>query len=126
MTDFPSPLAPEFITRIPTTGDLLILWCNNPHAPGLRQGEAQPTVSVARYRLKLGEVRMTLTSAISRDEGETWECARDITDDPEGEYGDYGYPAVTFIEGGTVALVSYNALDGVHLARIGVDWFYGD
>jgi hypothetical protein len=30
---------------------------------------------------------------------------------------------VTFV--GDVALVNYHALDGIHVTRIGVDWFYG-
>ena len=29
------------------------------------------------------------------------------------------------IKDGTITLVNYNALDGIRLAHIGVDWFYG-
>jgi sialidase-1 len=57
---------------------------------------------------------------ISRDDGQTWESPRNIGEDPEG---DYGYQSVTFLE--DVAVLSYHALDGLHVARIGVDWFYG-
>lgn len=32
---------------------------------------------------------------------------------------------INFIEDGEVALVNYNAIDGIRLARIHVDWFYG-
>ena len=73
----------------------------------------------------LGEVRAPLTAAISCDEGQTWEHVRDIAVSPEGSYADYGYQGCTFIENGTVALVNYNSIDGIHVARIGVDWFYG-
>jgi sialidase-1 len=126
LTKLPSPCAPEFITRIPGTGHLLILWCNNPHAPALARGERQPTVQVAQLKMALGHVRSPMSSAVSRDEGETWEHVRDIARNPaEGVYGDYGYPGVTFIDNGKIALVHYNATDGIHLARIGVEWFYG-
>jgi len=30
-----------------------------------------------------------------------------------------------FIEDGNIALVNFNSRDGIHIARIGVDWFYG-
>ena len=126
LTDLPSPNAPEFITRIPSTGDLLLIWCNNTHAPALAQGKQQPTVKVAQRERKLGAVRSPMSSAVSRDEGETWEQIRNIATDPaEGVYGDYGYPGVTFIDDGKIALVNFNATDGIHLARIGVEWFYG-
>jgi len=75
--------------------------------------------------VRLGSVRSPLTCAISRDEGQTWEHIRNIAEDPPGEYGDYGYPGCTFVENGTVAIVNYHALDGLHVVRIGVDWFYG-
>lgn len=125
--NLPSPLAPQYITRIPTTGDLLLLWLNNPHAPGLAKGEKQPRVkfesglpNAGTWEFPLGRIRAPLTSAISRDEGRTWEHIRNITSDP---HGDYGYQGVTFV--GDVALVNYNALDGIHVTRIGIDWFYG-
>ena len=125
----PSPNAPEFITRIPSTGDLLVLWCNNAHAPGIyERGEEQPVVTVGQLERRLGDIRSPLSSAISRDEGETWEHIRDIATDPEeGVYADYGYPGVVFIEedGQEVAVLNYNALDGIDITRIGVDWFYG-
>ena len=126
LTELTSPNAPEFITRIPGTGDLLLLWCNNPHAPALARGEEQPTVKVAQLETKLGHVRSPLSSAVSRDGGQTWEHVRDIAANPaEGVYADYGYPAVTFIDDGKIALINYNSTDGIHLVRIGVDWFYG-
>ncbi len=123
--DLPSPMAPQLITRIPSTGDLLLIWLNNPHSPGWAQGEEQEVVQIAQIQRPLGQVRAPLTAAISRDEGETWEHIRDIIVSPEGDYGDYGYQGCTFIEDGTIALVNFNSRDGIHIARIGVDWFYG-
>jgi len=66
-----------------------------------------------------------MASAISRDGGKTWIQHRDITHDPEGVYSDYGYPGNTFIEDGKVALINYHAIDGIHLSRIRIGWFYG-
>ena len=40
--------------------------------------------------------------------------------DPED---DYGYPSLLFVD--DVAIISYHQRDGLHVARIGVDWFYG-
>ena len=103
----------------------LILWCNNPHAPALARGEQQLTVQVAQLKQKLGDVRSPMSSAVSRDEGQTWEHIRDIATDPaQGVYADYGYPGMTFIHNGKIALINYNSIDGIHLVRIGVDWFY--
>jgi sialidase-1 len=119
--DLPSGLAPQYVTRIPKTGDLLLLWLNNPHAVGYARGEKQATVKVAQLDHEpLGAVRAPLSSAISRDEGQTWEHIRNITSDPQG---DYGYQGVTFVR--DVALVNYHALEGIHVTRIGIDWFYG-
>jgi sialidase-1 len=116
--ELPSPLAPQYITRIPKTGDLLLLWLNNPLAVGFARGEKQAIVRIGEITRSLGQLRAPLSSAISRDEGQTWEHIRNITSDPQG---DYGYQSVTFW--GDVALVNYNALDGIHVTRIGFDWF---
>jgi len=86
------------VVRIPSTGDLLLI-----RITGGKDGKRSP-----------------LTSAISKDEGATWTNERHIAADPDG---DYGYQSVTFV--GDVAVMSYHALDGLHVARIGPDWFYG-
>ena len=86
------------LDRIPSTGDLLLLRCS-----GGEGGNRTPFVSV-----------------ISRDEGETWESERVIQGDPEE---DYGYPSLNFVE--DIALISYHRRDGIYVARIGIDWFYG-
>lgn len=125
LLDLTSSLAPQKITRIPGTGHLLLLWCNNSNAPAMSRGKKLPLVKVAQLKLSLGELRSPLTAAVSRDQGRTWEHVRNIAQDSPGSYGDYGYPGLTWIEGGTVAVVNYHALDGLHVARIGADWFYG-
>jgi len=43
-----------------------------------------------------------------------------IVGDPED---DYGFPSVTYVDG--MALVRFHKRDGLNVARIGIDWFYG-
>jgi len=88
------------VDRIPATGDLLLI---------RGTGEGGPD----------GRYRTPLVSAISRDEGETWTCERVIAGDPDD---DYGYQSATFIDDRVV--LSFHARDGLHVARIGIDWFY--
>jgi sialidase-1 len=91
------------ISRIPSTGDLLLMRCvDGPKDPRWRT----PFVSV-----------------ISKDDGETWENERVIGGEPDN---DYGYPSVTYVDEDDteLAIVSYHQQDGLHVARIGVDWFY--
>lgn len=87
------------VDRIPSTGDLLLI-----RASGSCDGRR----------------RAPLTACLSSDEGRTWGHARNIGPDPEE---DYGYQSVTFVDG--LAVISYHARDGLHVARIGTDWFYG-
>lgn len=124
--DLTSPCAGFHMERLPSTGDVLVIYCNNPHSPAFAKGTEKTVVRVAQLtNYPLGAARAPLSSAISRDSGKTWQHHRDITHDPEGVYGDYGYPGITFVGGGQVALVNYHAIDGIHTARIHVDWFYG-
>jgi len=95
------------VRRIPSTGDLLFLWISE-RTPFEHRGR-----QLAR--------RSALAAAISRDEGATFEHQRHIARDP---HDDFGYQAVEFLPGDLV-LVSYHARDGIHVARIGVGWFYG-
>ena len=94
------------VRRIPSTGDLLFIWISER--------------SVDKDDPKVHQ-RCALTSAISKDEGKTFEHFRHIARDPDD---DFGYQAVEFLDQGLV-LVSYHARDGLHVARMGVEWFYG-
>ena len=87
------------IKRIPKTGDLVLLRCTSG-----TKGRRTP-----------------LTSILSKDEGATWTNERAIGSDPDD---DYGYPGLTFVD--DVAVVVYHMRDGLHVARIGSDWFYGN
>jgi len=86
------------VKRIPGTGDLLLLRSTGDGTQGLRS----PFVSV-----------------ISKDEGQTWIHTRAIGSDPDN---DYGYPCLTFVD--DMALISYHQRDGLHVARISIEWFY--
>ena len=60
-TRLPGPASPPLLKRIPTTGDLLIVWNHNYEPDHHHQGERNP-----------------LSSAVSKDDGETWENIKDI------------------------------------------------
>lgn len=64
-----SPISPASIARIPSTGDLLLVWNNN--------DGTNPVIK---------DKRTPLTVAVSKDEGKTWEHIRDIETDPDGWY----------------------------------------
>lgn len=59
-----SPMSPAAVKRIPSTGDLVIFYNNN-----------GSTDEHLKHR------RTPLTTAISRNEGETWTCIRDLEPD---------------------------------------------
>ena len=76
-----SPTSPQAIRRIPSTGDLLMVWNNSP-----------------------GQARVPLTLAVSSDEGETWQRRQNI----ENEQGHtYAYPSI-FFQGEEVVLTYYD------------------
>ncbi|WP_185731315.1 sialidase family protein [Larkinella rosea] len=73
-----SPVSPATIARIPSTGDLLVVWNNN--------DGSNPEIRNART---------PLTVAISKDEGKTWQHIRNIESDPQGWYC---YIAIHFVK----------------------------
>ena len=85
-SELASPESPAIVKRIPTTGDLLVIWNN--------------------VASKSNWPRIPLTAAISRDEGRSWTHFRDV-DNRAGR--DAAYPSVTFV--GDEALVAYYSRD---------------
>ncbi len=73
-TKLPSPESPAIVKRIPSTGDLLLLWNN----------VASPT----------NWPRTPLSAAISQDDGKTWGHFKDIDARPAF---DAAYPSITFV-----------------------------
>jgi photosystem II stability/assembly factor-like uncharacterized protein len=102
-TDIPSPITPASIARIPSTGDLLLVWNNN--------GKDQQ--------------RSPLTAAISKDEGKTWQNVRNIEADPNGCFC---YIAIHFA--GENVLLGYSAgkgrwdLSNTNITAVPVSWLY--
>jgi sialidase-1 len=94
-----SPCSPASIARIPSTGDLLMVWNDN----GITQK------------------RTPLTVAISKDEGKTWEKLKNIEDDPGGTFC---YTAIHFT--GENVLLEYSnwANMGSTLIMLNLDWIY--
>lgn len=85
-TDLKAPDSPPLLKRIPSTGDLLLLWNH--------------------VESRSNWPRIPLTAAVSKDEGETWEHFQDID---ARMNRDAAYAAVTFL--GDEALVTYYSRD---------------
>ncbi len=66
-----SPVSPQSIKRIPSTGDLLLVWNNSPNA------------------------RFPLSVAISKDEGQTWQHVKNLDEDRAHTYA---YTSIEFIK----------------------------
>ena len=105
------------IVRIPSTGDLLMIWNNSPYDPGFRSHYGK---------------RSPLTAAVSRDEGRTWEHTRAHEDDPSRAFTN---PGCRFTRDGK-AIINYwtcvytddwrmQDIIDLRVAVIDTDWFYG-
>jgi len=97
-----SPLSPASIKRVPSTGELLMVW--NDHAridPSYRSADSGER--------RTGGKRTPLTVAVSRDEGKTWNHAHDLLASPEGWYC---YTAIHFA-GDRVLLAFASGGDGL-------------
>jgi sialidase-1 len=92
------------VRRIPAIGDLLFIWC----------GEKSDVAGASPRRC-------ALACAISKDEGKTFLHHRNIARDPQD---DFGYQCIEFL-GNDMAVIGYHAREGIRVARIGIDWFYG-
>jgi sialidase-1 len=93
----PSPLSPASISRIPATGDLLLVWNNNgAKGEGYFKGKRTP-----------------LTVAISKDEGRTWQHLKNLEDDPDGTFC---YTAIHFVK--NQVLLGYGSGVGLENSRI--------
>lgn len=98
--DLPSPLSPASIARIPSTGNLLLVW--NDHtgiAPELKK------------------VRTPITAAVSKDEGKTWINRLNLAADPDGWYC---YTAITFADDRVLLGLCMGDRRGNGLARTSV------
>lgn len=105
-----SPVSPASIERIPSTGDLLLVWNNNDGDDPAIKGKRTP-----------------LTIAISKDEGKTWKKIKNVEDDPDGWYC---YIAIHFTDHHVLlGHCAGNRPKGTGLAvtqitRLSLDWVY--
>lgn len=103
-----SPESPATIRRVPTTGDLLLIW-NNVYAAGASHGGK----------------RTPLTAAISSDGGRSWQHVRNLEEDANQAYA---YTSITFHR--DRALLSYYVADSTtgrissRFRSLPVSWFY--
>ncbi len=104
-----SPCSPATIERIPSTGDLLLIWNDHQNIPPALRGKRTP-----------------LTVAISKDDGRTWQNVKNLEDDPTGWYC---YCALHFV--GDHALLAHCATSGkephlsrTQLTRFPISWLY--
>jgi len=73
-----SPLSPASIARIPSTGDLLLVWNDHENVDEAHRAKRTP-----------------FCVAISKDEGKTWEKKKTLDDDPDGWFC---YTAIEFVD----------------------------
>jgi sialidase-1 len=94
-----SPCSPASITRIPSTGDLLLVWNDN--------GTDQK--------------RTPFNIAFSKDEGKTWLNNKILENNPEGSYC---YPAIHYVD--NEVLLSYYDWStlGTTILKFNSDWIY--
>jgi Neuraminidase (sialidase) len=108
-TNIISPLSPASFERIPSTGDILLVW--NDHSD-----ITEP------YRGK----RTPFTAAVSRDEGQTWEHTKTLESDPEGWYC---YTAIEFagdrvLLGHCAGDATVGRLNRTQITAFDVEWLY--
>jgi len=102
-----APEAPATLRRIPSTGDLMLIWNDN-YEPGAgHSGKRTP-----------------LTVAISADEGKTWKLKKNLETDPDNTYS---YISLIFHQGR--AIMSYyvadkNRLISSRFRSVPLAWFY--
>jgi hypothetical protein len=106
-----SPLSPASMERIPSTGDLLLVWNNN-FKKGRDGGKRTP------YNL-----------AISKDEGRSWSKIKTLESDPNGWYC---YTAIEFIDDHVLLghcagdTKQHSGLATTQITRLSLDWIYKD
>jgi len=116
--DLVAPVSPQQIKRIPSTGDLLVIYNNNfepnwADQPGPHGGRREP-----------------LTAAISKDDGKTWGLKRNIETHPTHMFD---YASITFLR--DEVLLTYHETEwmssrqtdwrrNLKLKILPVSWFY--
>ncbi len=97
-----SPESPATLRRIPSTGDLLLVW-NDSFVPDM--GHFGP--------------RAPLAAAVSSDEGRTWKHQRNLEYKPSS----YCYTSLIFVNGR--AILGYYVNGSSRFRSLPISWFYG-
>ena len=106
-SDIKSPVSPASIKRLPSTGDLLLVWNNHADIPSSLKG-----------------MRVPLSTAISKDDGKTWQHIKVLEGNPKGWYC---YIAIYPVD--DVVLLGYSAmsyLKHARVTRVPLSWLYKD
>ncbi|NUQ61150.1 MAG: exo-alpha-sialidase [Pirellulales bacterium] len=106
-SDIQSPISPATIKRLPSTGDLLLVWNDHADIPA-----------------SLKSRRVPLSTAISQDDGKTWRHVKVLEGNPRGHYC---YIAVHPVD--DAVLLGYCAMSGLahsRVTRVPVSWLYSD
>jgi len=100
--ELPAPVSPASIIRLPQTGDLLLIWNRDP------------------------KLRNPLNSAISRDDGKTWEHIREVDRNEGPPWPGLAYTSITPADDKVILTYWYHQPAGISLKLKSVDyrWFY--
>ena len=104
-SEIKSPVSPATIKRLPSTGDLLLVWNDHAGIPAGLRGR-----------------RVPLSTAISKDDGKTWQCVKVLEGNPQGHYC---YIAIHPVN--DAVLLGYCAMAGLghsRVTRVPVAWLY--
>lgn len=110
LSNIVSPLAPASIERIPSTGDLLLVWNFNDETDVRIKGKRTP-----------------FNTAISRDDGQTWTNIQTIAADMDTRYC---YTSICFVNdqvllGHVAGQYSNGTRNSItHITKLGLDWIY--
>ena len=101
------PALASLIKRLPSTGDLLLVWNDHAQIPA-----------------NLRDRRVPLSTAISKDDGKTWQHVKALEGNPLGWYC---YIALHPVD--NAVLLGYCAMSGLahsRITRVPVAWLYTD
>jgi hypothetical protein len=99
-----SPISPASIKRLPSTGDLLLVWNDHANVPP-----------------NLLNLRVPLSVAISKDEGGTWQHVKVLEGNPQGWYC---YIAIHPLEDAVLLGYCVRGLAQSRITRVPVSWLY--
>ncbi len=105
-SDIKSPRSPASIKRIPSTGDLLLVW--NDHTD---------------FAAVLNDRRVPLSTAISKDDGKTWRHRKALEGNPQGRYC---YIAIEPAADAVLLGYCVSGLSHTRVTRVPVSWLYAD